>query len=206
MTTLAVRPQRVEEAASGRLRASPYRALAKVSCAYGSGVLRLSGCLPSYYLKQMAQAAVAGLEGVERVANEVAVVSTSLRVLIVEDNADCAEALALLLRLDGHDVDTAGDGPTGLEKARDDEPDVVLLDLGLPGMSGLDVARRLREQGAWRKAPLLIAVTGHGQEADRRRSAEAGIDLHLVKPVDPVQLRSVLRRFYDVVGRGAGSR
>src|SRR5690242_9513440 len=105
-----------------------------------------------------------------------------LRILIAEDYADAAESMATLLRMYGHDVEIAANGPTALEKARTDKPDVVLLDLGLPGMSGYDVARQLSEHRP-RKTPLLIAVTGFGQEDDRRHAAEAGIDLHLLKPV-----------------------
>ncbi len=121
-----------------------------------------------------------------------------LHILIVEDQPDCAESMALLLRMYGHEVECAANGPTALAKARIDKPDVVLLDLGLPGMSGFDVAQQLNSQRP-RKTPLLIAVTGYGQEQDRRHSAEAGMDLHLVKPIDPEQLRVILERFQQVI-------
>jgi two-component system OmpR family response regulator len=114
-----------------------------------------------------------------------------LRVLVVEDHADTADSLALLLTLFGHEVRVARDGPTALEMARAFPPDVVLLDIGLPGIDGWQVAERLRQQSG-QKRPLLIAVTGYGQDADHRRSQEAGIDLHLLKPVDPDQLRRLL--------------
>ena len=117
-----------------------------------------------------------------------------LRVLLVEDNADSAASLALLLRIWGHEVQAARDGPTALEVARAFAPDVVLLDIGLPGMDGWQVAEQFYKQPAPRR-PLLIAVTGYGQDADRRRSEKVGIDLHLLKPVDPGQLRAMLSRF-----------
>ena len=121
-----------------------------------------------------------------------------LRILIAEDNTDGAVSMAMLLRIYGHDVEIAANGPTALEKARTDKPDVVLLDLGLPGMSGYDVARQLSKHRP-RKTPLLIAVTGFGREEDRRHSAEAGIDLHLLKPVNPDELQAVLKRFQQLL-------
>jgi CheY-like chemotaxis protein len=122
----------------------------------------------------------------------------TLRVLVVEDHADTAGSLAL--RLQGHEADVAPDGPTALRIAAASPPDVALLGLGLPGgMDGCDVARRLQEQAAG-KAPLLIAVTGYGQEADRRRSEQAGIDLHLLKPADPEDLTKLLERFKTILG------
>jgi CheY-like chemotaxis protein len=125
----------------------------------------------------------------------------TLRILLVEDDGDSAETLAVLLRIYGHEVEVAHDGPTALRLAAAAPPDVALLDLGLPGgMDGYEVARRLREQEA-DKLPLLIAVTGYGQEEDRRRSAEAGIHLHLLKPVDGEALNRLLQRFQAVIAR-----
>src|ERR1700712_1999222 len=118
----------------------------------------------------------------------------SLKVLVVEDDEDGAESMAMLLRLYGHDVQVARSGRVALESARADRPDVVLLDLGLPGMDGYDVARHLCESNHG-EPPLLVAVTGYGGEDHRRRSAEAGIHVHLVKPVDPERLEDVLERF-----------
>jgi len=115
---------------------------------------------------------------------------SGLRVLLVEDHADGADTLALLLRMTGHQVEVARDGPLALRLARDFEPDVVLLDLGLPGMSGYEVARRMA-RGPYHK-PLLVAVTGYGDAEALRQSAEAGIDVHLVKPVEPDRLFGVL--------------
>jgi CheY-like chemotaxis protein len=90
------------------------------------------------------------------------------------------------------------DGPSALEAVRDDLPDVVILDIALPGMNGWELARRLSEQAAPKK-PFLIAFTGYGQAADHLRSREAGIHLHLVKPAEPEVLLSVLRRFQTVL-------
>jgi CheY-like chemotaxis protein len=123
-----------------------------------------------------------------------------LQILVVEDDADTAASMAMMLRLRGHAVEVAGDGPTAVRMAEGRPPDVALLDIGLPGgMDGCEVARRLQEQ-ATGKAPLLIAVTGYGEEADRRRSEEAGIDLHLLKPVDPRALERLLERFKTIIG------
>jgi CheY-like chemotaxis protein/two-component sensor histidine kinase len=113
------------------------------------------------------------------------------RVLIVDDNVDSAQALATLLALEGHMVATAASGPQALEQAPGFAPSVVLLDIGLPGMDGREVARRLRAIPQTRDA-LLIAVTGYGGEGDRRRSAEAGFAHHLVKPVDAPTLSKLL--------------
>ena len=132
----------------------------------------------------------------------VPVPTPGLRVLVVEDHADAAASLALLLRIWGHEVQAAADGPTALEAARAFTPDVILLDLGLPGMDGWQVADQLQKQHG-PQTPLLIAITGHGQDADRRRSRAAGIHLHLLKPVDPEQLRGLLSRFQGLLGRPA---
>jgi len=113
------------------------------------------------------------------------------RVLIVEDNLDAAEALSELLRMWGHDVEVTHDGVSALRAARQGEPDVVLLDIGLPGMDGYEVARELRAIPGL-AAARLIALTGYGQESDRRRSSLAGVDHHLVKPVDLERLRALL--------------
>jgi CheY-like chemotaxis protein len=114
-----------------------------------------------------------------------------LRVLVVDDNADGAESLAILLRMHGHDPRVASDGPQALREAEEGRPDVVLLDLGLPGLNGYEVARRIREQ-PWGHGMTLIAITGYADDTYRRRSAEAGIDLHLAKPVDFPELQALL--------------
>lgn|SRR5579884_1737453 len=126
---------------------------------------------------------------------------SGLRVLVVEDDPDLAAGLADWLARLGAEARVAGDGPTAVRAASSLPPDVVLLDLGLPGMDGFEVARRVHA-GASRtgpKAPLVIAVTGRGSDEDRRLAEEAGIDLHLTKPVDAELLLRVLRRFRDII-------
>jgi len=122
---------------------------------------------------------------------EVAFSSRGLRVLVVEDNVDAAESLAALLRLWGHEVRMVHDGLAALDAAREQHPEVVLLDIGLPGLDGYQVAKRLREDSSMDGA-LLVAMTGYGQPEDRRRSREAGIHHHFVKPVEPFVLRTLL--------------
>jgi PAS domain S-box-containing protein len=118
-----------------------------------------------------------------------------VRILIVDDSVDGAESLALLLRLDGgHEVRVAVDGPSGLEATRAFGPQVVLLDIGLPrGMDGYEVARQLRALPGM-SAALLVALTGYGQEEDRRRAEAAGFDAHCVKPADLAVLRQLFAR------------
>jgi CheY-like chemotaxis protein len=114
-------------------------------------------------------------------------------VLIIEDNPDARNALRALLEVWGHHVEVAEDGPRGFEAALAMRPDVVIVDIGLPGLDGYHVARGLRaalgEGGAF-----LVALTGYGQPDDRRRALEAGFDVHLVKPVDPDVLAETLVR------------
>ena len=117
--------------------------------------------------------------------------SGSRRVLIVDDNIDAAEIMAVLLESLGHKVQTAHDGITGFEAARTFRPDVVLLDVGLPHMNGYEVARCLRRQPETAKV-FLVALTGYGQEEDRRRSKEAGFDVHVLKPLGMDVLKSIL--------------
>ncbi len=113
------------------------------------------------------------------------------RVLVVDDQPDSTDSLALFLRLRGHEVHTASDGPGALEEFARCQPEVVFLDLGLPGMSGYDVARRLRAMPEAREV-RLVAVTGYGTEADRERTRAAGFDVHLAKPVDPLAVEELL--------------
>ncbi len=104
------------------------------------------------------------------------------RVLIVEDNAELAEGLAMVLAAQGHDVDVAHEGLRGVETARSRTPDVVLLDIGLPGMSGYEVAERLRAEPGL-EGVILVALTGYDEDTERQRSRAAGFDHHLVKPI-----------------------
>jgi CheY-like chemotaxis protein len=117
----------------------------------------------------------------------------SLRVLVVDDSADTVETLAMLLKVWGHAVQVAYDGPTAVQLARAQTPELVILDIGLPGMSGRDVARCLREELGLNES-VLIAATGYGQDEDLRLSREAGFDHHLVKPVNPATLYAILER------------
>jgi CheY-like chemotaxis protein len=113
------------------------------------------------------------------------------RILVVDDNRLSSQSTAMLLRMMGHDLAIAHDGIQGMECARAFRPDVILLDIGLPQLNGYETARRIREQ-PWGKDIFLIAVTGFGQEEDRRRSLEAGFDYHMVKPVNFVELEKKL--------------
>jgi PAS domain S-box-containing protein len=113
------------------------------------------------------------------------------RVLVVDDNRDSADSLARILALAGHSVHTAYNGEQALQVATEMRPDVVLLDLGMPRVDGYEACRRIRGE-PWGREVFIIAVTGWGQEADRHRSAEAGFDVHLVKPVSPAKLRKLV--------------
>ncbi len=119
------------------------------------------------------------------------VVLTGRRILVADDNQDAADSLALLLTMMGGEVRTAYEGLAALEAAAAFRPDVIVLDIGMPGLNGYEAARCIREQ-TWGKAPLLIALTGWGQEEDRRQSEEAGFDHHLAKPVEPNVLLRLL--------------
>ena len=111
-------------------------------------------------------------------------------ILIVEDNFDHAQTLRAFLGMKGHRLEVAPSGPIALEMARRARPDVVLLDIGLPGLDGFEVARELRRE--YGDAVRIIAVSAYGSENDRRQSLEAGCELHLVKPADPRFIESLL--------------
>lgn len=113
------------------------------------------------------------------------------RVLLVDDSVDAALALSMLLEALGHEVRTEHDGPRALASIDEFNPDVIVLDIGLPGMSGLEVARELRKRDASRHA-LLLALTGWGGEADRQQTLDAGFDHHLTKPVSIADLEALL--------------
>jgi CheY-like chemotaxis protein len=114
-----------------------------------------------------------------------------LRILVVDDNRDTATSCAMLLKNLGHETSTAYDGLAALETARTFHPQVLFLDIGLPGMNGYDVVRTLRSEGFQNET--IVAISGYGQPDDRRRSQEAGFDNHLVKPIDQSAILSVLR-------------
>jgi CheY-like chemotaxis protein len=114
-----------------------------------------------------------------------------LHILLVEDLADCAAMTAVVLSQYGYMVRVARNGPDALAACRQERPDAVLLDIGLPGMSGYEVAKQLRNEFG-SATPFLVAVTGYGRRGDRRQSAAAGIDVHLVKPIDMNELDSIL--------------
>lgn len=113
------------------------------------------------------------------------------RVLVADDNVDAGDSLAMLLRLDGHDVELARSGPEALALFERMRPDVAVLDIGMPGLNGYLVANRIREQ-----APdvMLIALTGWGQEADKARARASGFDHHFTKPVEPTELTRLIGR------------
>jgi CheY-like chemotaxis protein len=117
------------------------------------------------------------------------------RVLVVDDNVDAARTMAMLLELEGYQVECAFDGQQALDCVRDRPPDALLLDIGLPRLDGLEVARRLRAQsGEAARKRLLVAVSGYGRDQDRAQALQAGFDLHFTKPADPEQLLQVLAR------------
>ncbi len=116
--------------------------------------------------------------------------ANTLRVLVVDDNKDAADTLARLLSIFGHQTAVAYDGLAGLRAAEADRPDVVLLDVGMPGLDGWELARRIR--ALWDDSPLLVAVSGYGTKEDHERSRDAGLDAHLVKPADPRVLLRLL--------------
>ena len=118
--------------------------------------------------------------------------AAKVRVLVVDDNEDSARAVARIISRQGYDVEVAYDGPAAVEAALAHQPAFVFLDIGLPGMNGYEVATRLRQEDSMKSA-LFVAVSGYGEEGDRRRSREAGFDQHLVKPVDPDALLALMR-------------
>jgi CheY-like chemotaxis protein len=114
------------------------------------------------------------------------------RILVVDDSVDSAETLGELLKIWGHEVHLAHDGPGAVAAAREYKPEVILLDIGLPGMDGFAVASALRKEGTGGR--LLVALTGYGEQQDKDRAQKAGFDHHLVKPIDPDTLQKLLVR------------
>jgi CheY-like chemotaxis protein len=126
------------------------------------------------------------------------------RILVADDNSDALESLATLLELGGHEVFSAANGALALEYAERHLPEVALLDIGMPKLDGYEVARRIRAQ-PWGQRITLVALTGWGQDSDRRRSGEAGFDSHLVKPLDLDKLMELLGRLPVNVAEAADS-
>ena len=127
--------------------------------------------------------------------------ATALRILVVDDNRDAADSLATLLEMNGHTGLVAYDGPTALEKAEKMKPHVALVDIGMPGMNGFEVAQKI-SQAPWGKKTVLVAVTGWGAKSDRTRSKEAGFAYHLTKPVDYDTLASLITTEMRKLGDG----
>jgi CheY-like chemotaxis protein len=119
---------------------------------------------------------------------------TPLRILVVDDNHDAADSLAMLLTLNGHETHIEHDGAAAVAAAVTFHPDVVLMDIGLPGLNGYEAARQMRAQHTGPNRPVLVAVTGWGQSEDRQRSKAAGFDAHVVKPMDDVTLSQMLAK------------
>ena len=113
------------------------------------------------------------------------------RVLVADDNRDAAESMGMLLRLMGNEVRTVHDGLQAVTEAEAFQPDVILLDIGMPRLNGYDAARRIREQ-RWSQGAVLVALTGWGQDEDKRRASEAGFDRHFTKPVNPADLERLI--------------
>ena len=143
----------------------------------------------------------------QSMTNAEASTRTQRRILVADDNNDALESLATLLQLSGHEVYTASNGAVALESAEQHRPEVALLDIGMPKLDGYEVARRIRAQ-PWGQRITLVALTGWGQDSDRRRSQEAGFDSHLVKPLDLDKLTELLAALPVAgsgVARGAGA-
>jgi len=136
---------------------------------------------------------VARTEDVGRTEPAPKFAGTPCRILVADDNPDAVESLRLLLQTSGHDVRTAKDGESAVRVAEDFQPNVALLDLGMPNVDGYEAARRIRALG-WGKRVFLVALTGWGQESDKRRGREAGFDAYFVKPVAPEELAAMLAR------------
>jgi signal transduction histidine kinase len=130
-------------------------------------------------------------EAMSTVARDEQVMQVRRNILIADDNQDALESLALMLRLEGHEVHCASDGEEALTLAGLRRPEIVVLDVGMPKLDGCEVARRIRAE-SWGRNAVLVALTGWGQDADRKRSRDAGFDMHLVKPVDPATICDML--------------
>ena len=116
------------------------------------------------------------------------------RVLIADDNRDSAESMGMLLRLMGNEVRTVHDGQEAVDEAETFHPDVILMDIGMPLLNGYGAARMIRQQ-PWSAGTMIVALTGWGQDEDKRRASEAGFDRHYTKPLDPAELRKLITEF-----------
>jgi PAS domain S-box-containing protein len=158
----------------------------------------------SVFVVRLPTANAAAVQEPPPVAEVHAAPSTGHRILVVDDNEDAATSLALLLRLMGHETRTANNGLDAIELADQFQPDVALLDIGMPKLNGYETARRMRQK-TWGREMLLVALTGWGQEADRRRSSDAGFDSHLVKPVDVAEIERLLAASHSRLAAPAAS-
>jgi CheY-like chemotaxis protein len=129
--------------------------------------------------------------------------SHGFKILVVDDNPDSALSLAMMLSIMGHETRTAHDGESAVATAERFLPDVVLLDIGLPKLNGYEVAQRIRHS-SWGSSMFLIAVTGWGQDEDRQRSSEVGLNVHMVKPVEPAALQKLLAELKLKASAGNG--
>ena len=129
--------------------------------------------------------------------------SHGFKILVVDDNPDSALSLAMMLSIMGHETRTAHDGESAVTTAESFLPDVVLLDIGLPKLNGYEVAQRIRNS-TWGTSMFLIAVTGWGQDEDRQRSSEVGLNVHMVKPVEPAALQKLLAELKLKASAGNG--
>jgi CheY-like chemotaxis protein len=124
------------------------------------------------------------------------------RILVVDDNRDAAGSLAMVLNSSGHSVRTANSGEQALQIGAAESPDAVVLDIGMPGMNGYEVARRIRQE-PWGRSVFLVALTGWGQKEDIERAITAGFDFHMTKPADPERIEQVLGQFLKSRATGA---
>jgi CheY-like chemotaxis protein len=136
----------------------------------------------------------ASAEEARRAEQDAAREEAKFRVLVVDDNIDAADSMAMLLRFLGHEVQVAYGGKAAIEAARTSRPDAILLDIGLPDIDGYEVASSLKRDPAVAAVPI-VAVTGHGRETDRAQAQQAGFDAYLVKPADPGRLAELLTSF-----------
>ena len=125
------------------------------------------------------------------------------RILVVDDNEDATVSLAMMLEIIGHEVYTAHDGETGVKLAKKWQPNIILMDLGMPRMNGYEAARHIRQE-TWGTRIILVALTGWGADDDRRKTQDAGFDRHLVKPVEPNALLQLLAELQHTLGATPG--